>query len=130
NLEVIGGVEELDYKALYNKTVADPSTVDGATLSLLINRYPYAQSLRFIEARKLFQENGKHPINDVLLYTNSPNWLQGYLIEGPPPFMEDTQTVDTQLSPAPDEGNPDIFEHPAGVDYFVYAEQAQDTEST
>lgn len=128
-MEVIGGVEQLDYKALYNGTVADPSTVDGSTLSLLIDRYPYAQSLRFIHARKLLQENEKSHIDDVLLYTNSPLWLQGYLVEGPP-LMKDRPAADSSLPPEPDNADSDVFEHPAGIDYFVYAEQEQTREST
>lgn len=119
-MEVIDGVEQVDYSALYNRTVADPSAADEQTLSILIDRYPYAQSLRFIQARKLFQENGKGNMNDVLLYTSSPHWLQGYLIEGPV-RADDVQT--------PEQEDLEILmEHPAGVDYFVYAKQEQEAD--
>jgi len=127
-LEVIDGVEQLDYSVLYNRTVADPLAADEQTLSLLIDRYPYAQSLRFIQARRLYQENGGCNMDDVLLYTNSLNWLQGYLIEGPS-RPEDTEAADAQPHTEPDSMVSDAYEHPAGIDYFVYAEKEQTTES-
>ncbi len=128
-MEVIGRVEQLDYSALYHKTLSDPSAVDEQTLSMLIDRYPYAQSLRFVHARKYFQENGECNFNHVLLYTSSPHWLQGYLIEGPPQAV-DIPAVDAQPIIEPADTHPAIPEHPAGMDYFVYTEQEQTTEST
>src|SRR5690606_16331424 len=110
------GVEQLDYSALYNKTVADPSAVDEKTLSILIDRYPYAQSLRFIRARKLYEENREYNMDDVLLYTGSLNWLQGYLIEGPSQ-PEDTEAADVQPAAEPADAFSDVYEHPAGIDY-------------
>src|SRR5690606_5597953 len=100
---------------------ADPSTVDLQTLSLLIDRYPYAQSLRFIQARRLLQENGKSNINGTLLYTNAPHWLQGYLMEGPASAIATPQASEPDVLEIP-------IEHPASVDKLVYTEQPEEVE--
>src|SRR5690606_22385979 len=100
---------------------------DEKTLSILIDRYPYAQSLRFIRARKRYEENREYNMDDVLLYTGSLNWLQGYLIEGPSQ-PEDTEAADVQPAAEPADAFSDVYEHPAGIDYFVYAEKEQNTQ--
>ena len=121
-MEVISAVEQLDYSKLYNEALIDPSTIDDRTLSLLIDRYPYAQSLRFIQAQKCFKENGTCTIQDTLLYTSSPHWLYGYLVEGP------TRSTSTLATEQPDEiteqNDLEIpMDHPVAFDFLAYAEQ-------
>ena len=98
--------------------MADPSAVDEQTLSALIDRYPYAQSLRFIQARKLFKEGGNNRnAHQAWLYTHAPYWLQGYLITGPA-RLHNSESSNPVVEEIP-------MEHPIGSDYFVYAEQEE-----
>lgn len=78
---MINGVENVNYKELYHSALTDPASVDGDTLSALIDRFPYAQALRMVQVQKNYQENGSSNHSEkVLLVTGLPNWLYGYII--------------------------------------------------
>ena len=139
-------MENATYKELYNRALANPSAIDDETLSKLIDRYPYAQSLRYVGARKHHQAHGTYD-GDALLYTVLPNWLYGYVIAeehpinrvpattdvsetaaGPQetaPVVKEVVTVDIETV-IPDVDDSGLAEHPVGIDYFVYEEKMDD----
>ncbi|SKB85605.1 hypothetical protein SAMN05660226_03478 [Parapedobacter luteus] len=80
-----------DYKELYNKALSDPLGVDDETLSKLIDRYPYSQPLRHIQARKSYQEHGSYT-ESALLFTPFVRWLHNDIIS------EESENHDTGLT--------------------------------
>ncbi|WP_257666947.1 hypothetical protein [Parapedobacter tibetensis] len=73
-------MKHTDDKETYNSILSNPSESEEATIALLIDRYPYSQPLRYLQARKQFQTNSEE--NDAgiaLLYTGFPDWLYGYI---------------------------------------------------
>jgi len=108
-------VEQVNYSALFNNALSDPSSIDEQSLSMLIDRYPYVQALRLIRARKSFQESGRNVYNDVLLYTASHHWLQGYLMEGP--ATEYIETFAVQTSDEALTGEVDVVEEPTDEEH-------------
>ncbi|MGK6350252.1 hypothetical protein [Parapedobacter sp. DT-150] len=125
-------MENIDYKELYNKALSNPSAVDQDTLSNLIARYPYAQPLRLLRARKQFQTHGEAD-DTALLYTGSPNWLYGFIAaaehdraeammpEIPPAEIETPDADDIEAQWEEVEELPD---HPSSMDYLVPLSQA------
>jgi len=91
-------VENVNYKELYHSALADPASVDGNMLSALIDRFPYAQALRMVQARKNYLENGASDHSEnALLFTGLPSWLYGYIITEEAP-ADETIIPDTDYS--------------------------------
>lgn len=144
-------MENVNYKELYHSALADPSAVDGETLTTLIDRFPYAQALRIAQARKDHQENSPKERGSAPLITDLPHWLYGYVAaeatttkhddapadEAPAadeaaPAATDAATIKTEATITgietviPDMDDSGLLEHPVGMDYFAYEETAED----
>ncbi|GGG81742.1 hypothetical protein GCM10007415_13060 [Parapedobacter pyrenivorans] len=125
-------MEKVNYKELYNKALSDSSAIDDETLSKLIDRYPYAQPLRYIRARKHFQKHHAHD-DDALLYTDLQGWLHGYIVSEAPPAgyaaegvpLINTVTAAEIETVVPDADDSGLAEHPVAIDYFVYDEKSE-----
>ena len=75
-------MENIDYKEIYNTILANPSVSEESIVSQLIDRYPYSQPLRYLQAQRQFQRNGEGGDTSVaLLYTSTPNWLYGHVAQ-------------------------------------------------
>jgi hypothetical protein len=65
---------------LFFQAINHPDTVAEDVFLALIEKYPYAQSLRFVYERKVF---GKHSsvqnLSSTLLYASSPSWLYEFM---------------------------------------------------
>ncbi len=109
--------------------------VEDDTLSTLIGRFPYAQSLRIAQARKRYQESSPGNGQNTLLITTLPHWLHGFVAEkGFPignlgnsstavPEIETAQTIEIEtVIPHIDDSG--LVEHPVGTDYFTYEEKS------
>lgn len=139
-------MENVNYKELYNKALSDSSAIDDETLSKLIDRYPYAQPLRYIAARKHHQQQHTHDAT-ALLYTVLPGWLYGHVVaDAYAAGNEEALVAGDQADTAPQDATPSIqadttveietvipdlddsalAEHPVGIDYFVYDEKTED----
>ncbi|SEL73517.1 hypothetical protein [Parapedobacter koreensis] len=145
-------MEHIDYKTLYNKVLSNPLDADAETLAKLIDRYPYSQPLRYIQARKDYQEQGLANGDTALLYTSFTDWLLAYVIsdEGDtgdanlndevalqdeaalqdvvPPAIEVITAASETTGDDPDAidqpGNEaELIEHPSSIDYFVFEEK-------
>ncbi len=70
----------LSNNELFFQAINHPDTVAEDVVLALIEKYPYAQSLRFIYERKVF---GKHSsvqnLSSTLLYASSPSWLYEFM---------------------------------------------------
>ena len=143
-------MENVTYKELYNNALVDPSAIDSDTLSTLIDRYPYAQSLHIAKARKHYQEQEAHDVESAFFYVTHPQWLYGFVVANEHPSDEvsiptaDTTTAapleaDTVTQHAHD-GNietviPEIddsglAEHPVSMDYVAYEEKSGEVAET
>ncbi len=75
---------------LFFQAIHHPDSVEKSVFLALIEKYPYAQSLRFSYERKLFGENNPiQNLSSTLLYASSPNWLYE--------FMHSKQTISTAV---------------------------------
>ncbi len=65
---------------LFFQAINHPDAVEEDIILALIEKYPYAQSLRFVYERKVF---GKHHVvqnlSTTLLYASSPSWLYEFM---------------------------------------------------
>jgi len=70
----------LSNSELFFQAINHSESVDEDMILALIEKYPYAQSLRFIYERKIFGES--KPVQNLsatLLYAPSPNWLYEFM---------------------------------------------------
>ncbi|MDF2519172.1 MAG: hypothetical protein K0R59_4468 [Sphingobacterium sp.] len=70
----------LSNNELFFQAINQPESVGEEVILALIEKYPYAQSLRFIHERKIFGES--KPVQNLsatLLYAPSPNWLYEFM---------------------------------------------------
>src|SRR5690606_38096638 len=58
-----------------NQILSNPSDYNGEIIAGLIQQYPYAQSLRIIQAQKQLEAAVANPFDVALLYTHNPLWL-------------------------------------------------------
>ncbi|HWK57057.1 MAG TPA: hypothetical protein VNQ80_06960 [Parapedobacter sp.] len=144
----------MNYKELYHSALANPMAIGGDTLSILIDRFPYAQALRVALARKNYEENGSTDGENARLVTVFPNWLSGRLLAEVTPITNvfpaehtvvSTKEIITEVTPSETEPSTDdavpvadietashalddsgLVEHPVGMDYFAYEEKAAD----
>ena len=148
-------MENVNYKELYHSALADPSSVADDALSALIERFPYAQALRMVRARKNHQEKGPQIHNEnALLFTGLPNWLYGYVIAEALPTghftgttdrampatdtdATETDTTETDTATAtifnietvvPDSDDSNLITHPISADYFAYEDANAETD--
>lgn len=76
----MGQVEETKYKIPFNAAVADPEGVDGDVLTELVKQYPYVQSLRVVQARRIVQEGVEQKDMGLpLMYVGAPYRLYALL---------------------------------------------------
>jgi len=94
-------VENVNYKELYHSALANPSSVDGDKLAALIDRFPYAQALRMVQARKNQQESATNDGENALLFTTLPNWLYGYVITEEAPMEHLVEVEDVVATDSP-----------------------------
>ncbi|MFB2121308.1 hypothetical protein [Parapedobacter sp. 2B3] len=134
-------MENVNYKELYHRALADPAAVDDDTLSTLIDRFPYAQALHMAQARKSYLQDGPSDMGNPLLVTGMPSWLYGYLLADGQPndgALPTEHTTDPAAPAAtnaaeepaatvidietviPDMDDPGVMEHPVSMDYFAY----------
>lgn len=100
-------------KEIYNAALTNPSDTTEAVILQLIDQYPYSQPLRHLLAQKQAKAHKEgHHASSAWLYTNSPNWLYGYLMEE----VEDVEDLeDTEQATEVTVNDSDVAEHP--IDY-------------
>ncbi|RKO71406.1 hypothetical protein D7322_11635 [Sphingobacterium puteale] len=85
----------LSNNELFFRTINHPESVDEEVILGLIEKYPYAQSLRFIYERKVFGESKPvQNLSSTLLYASSPNWLYEFMHSRPTVEREEIQLED------------------------------------
>lgn len=76
-------MEETKYKIPFNVALNDPDGAGKQVLDELVERYPYAQSLRILKARQATEEDLKSPDSGIpLLYIGKPHRLAALLHRG------------------------------------------------
>lgn len=85
----------LSNNELFFRAINQPESVDEEVILGLIEKYPYAQSLRFIYERKVFGESKPvQNLSSTLLYASSPNWLYEFMHSRPTVGREEVQLED------------------------------------
>ena len=70
----------LPNKELFFRALNYPDTVEEDLILALIEKYPYAQSLRFVYERKVFEKHQTvQNLSSTLLYACSPSWLYEFV---------------------------------------------------
>ncbi len=65
---------------LFFQAINHTDTVEEDIILALIEKYPYAQSLRFVYERKVFGKHGSvQNLSSTLLYASSPSWLYEFV---------------------------------------------------
>lgn len=89
---------------LFFQAINHPGGVEEDLILALIEKYPYAQSLRFVYERKVFGKHGSvQNLSSTLLYASSPSWLYEFVhskstVEPAPITQQDELIVDEVLS--------------------------------
>lgn len=85
----------LSSNELFSRVINHPESVEEDLILALIEKYPYAQSLRFIYERKVFGESKPvQNLSSTLLYASSPNWLYEFMHSKPIVVMTEIQLED------------------------------------
>lgn len=85
----------LSNNELFSRVINHPESVEEDLILALIEKYPYAQSLRFIYERKVFGESKPvQNLSSTLLYASSPNWLYEFMHSKPIVVMTEIQLED------------------------------------
>lgn len=72
--------KSLPNNELFFQAINHPDTVEEDIILALIEKYPYAQSLRFVYERKVFGKHGSvQNLSSTLLYASSPSWLYEFV---------------------------------------------------
>jgi len=83
---------------LFFRAINHPESIDEDVILALIEKYPYAQSLRFIYERKVFGESKPvQNLSSALLYASSPNWLYEFMHSRPGVAVKEIQLEDIVL---------------------------------
>ncbi len=105
---------------LFFQAINHPDTVEEDIILALIEKYPYAQSLRFVYERKVFGKHGSvQNLSSTLLYASSPSWLYEFVhsksVVAPTPItQQDEVIIEERLNN--DEGVVEIEEESVEVD--------------
>ncbi len=105
---------------LFFQAINHPDTVEEDIILALIEKYPYAQSLRFVYERKVFGKHGSvQNLSSTLLYASSPSWLYEFVhsksVVAPTPMtQQDEVIIEERLNN--DEGVVEIEEESVEVD--------------
>ncbi|WP_257657462.1 hypothetical protein [Parapedobacter lycopersici] len=83
-------------QALYNQILSNPADYNGEIIAGLIQQYPYAQSLRIIQAQKQHEAAAANPFDEALLYTHNPLWLYEQVTEVKAETAPPAETADEE----------------------------------
>ena len=110
----------LPNKELFFQAINHPDAVEEDIILALIEKYPYAQSLRFVYERKVFgKQNAVQNLSSTLLYASSPSWLYEFMhcksaVESAPIIQPDEFLANETLSE--DDGLVEVEEERVEVD--------------
>lgn len=95
-------------------------------LDTLIAKYPYSQPLRYVWSRKRYQQQGEmRDAGKVLLFTDSPNWLYGYILAEERDDSIRIEATKTDFVPELSEPEPLV----AGTDFPAHPAKAEANET-
>lgn len=105
---------------LFFQAINHPDSVEEDLILALIEKYPYAQSLRFVYDRKVFGKHGSvQNLSSTLLYASSPSWLYEFVHSksavAPPPITQQDEFIAEEVL-NDDEGLVEIEEESVEVD--------------
>jgi len=106
---------------LFFQAINHPDTVEEDIILALIEKYPYAQSLRFVYERKVFGKHGSvQNLSSTLLYASSPSWLYEFVhsksVVAPTPITPQDEVIMEERLNNNDEGVVEIQEEIVEVD--------------
>ncbi|WP_343564922.1 hypothetical protein [Sphingobacterium sp.] len=112
----------LSNNELFFRAIHHPESVDEEVILALIEKYPYAQSLRFILERKIFgKSKSVQNLSATLLYAPSPNWLYEFVHSRSIVAVKEIQLEDIMLDEEIEDGLSEgvVIEEEVAVDAEV-----------
>lgn len=121
----------LSNNELFFRAINHPESIDEDVILALIEKYPYAQSLRFIYERKVFGESKPvQNLSSTLLYASSPNWLYEFMHSRSGVAVKEIQLEDIILDEEVEDGLPEgiVVEEALVIDTEVEQEETDGEE--